>query len=205
MIIQQGEYLGRFNELLDTVCINWRLLAQQEYGQPYYQTLREVLLDIGAEIWVEVFAGYSYVQYRCLDVYGKIRAPSITDRMATWYLVNASHAPYERQLLRPDQWDEQMDYLCVGQRSQEYFDTTLEPVAGMEAFRHVAFQPLPQALLQSIGVGAVRRPVPGMTLPFPTAPDRRAYWNYWLYLYGQVKGKGKGKAQQQGMLMGPRL
>ena len=58
---QQGEYLGRFNELLDTVCVNWRLLAQQEYGQPYSQTLREVLLAIGAEVWVEVFAGYSYV------------------------------------------------------------------------------------------------------------------------------------------------
>ena len=75
----------------------------------------------------------------------------------------------------------------------------------MEAFRHVAFQPLPQELLQSIAIGAVRRPVPGMTLPFPTALDRRAYWNYCEYLNGQGQGKGKGKAQQQGMLMGPRL
>ena len=205
MIMQQGEYLGRFHELLDAVCINWRLLARQQYGQPYYQTLREVLLDIGAEIWVEVFAGYSYVQYRCLDVYWKIRAPSITDRMATWYLVNASRPPHERQLLRPDEWDQQLDYLCIDKRSQEFFDSTIEPVAGIEAFRHVAFQPLPQELLQSIALGAVRRLVPGMTLPFPTALDRQAYWNYLVHLKGKGKGKGKGKAQQQGMLMGPRL
>ena len=123
----------------------------------------------------------------------------------TWYLVKAPHAPYERQLLRQDQWPEQKDYLCIGQRPQEYFDNTLEPVAGTEAFRHVAFQPLPQELLQSIALGAVRRPVPGMTLPFPTALDRQAYWNYWLHLKGKGKGKGKCKVGQQRMLTGPRL
>ena len=125
--------------------------------------------------------------------------------MATWYLVNASHAPYERQLLRQDQWDEQKDYLCIGQRPQEYFDNTLEPVAGMEAFRHVAFQPLPQELLQSIAFGGVRRLVPGMMLPFSTTLDRQAYRNYWLHVKVRCKGKGKGKAQQQCMLMGPRF
>ena len=51
----------------------------------------------------------------------------------TWYLVKAPHAPYERQLLRQDQCPEQKDYSCIGKRPQEYFDKTLESVAGTEA------------------------------------------------------------------------
>ena len=43
-------------------------------------------------------------------VSARICAPSITDRMAAWHLVNASHVSYERQLLGQDQWDEQKDY-----------------------------------------------------------------------------------------------
>ena len=143
--------------------------------------------------------------YRCLDVYWKVRGPSITDREATWYLVNASRPPYERQLLRPDEWDQQLDYLCVGSRSQEYFDHTIQPVAGMQAFLHVGFQPFTPEVMASIARGALRQPVPGMTLPIPTAPDRQAYTNLLLHLKGKGKGKGKGKVEQQGMLMGPRL
>ena len=112
-------------------------------------------------------------------VSARIRAPSITDRMATWHLVNASHVPYERQLLGQE-LDEQKDHLLSASGLRDTSTTRSSPASGAAAEHRLWWRA-------------------------SACPDRQAYRNYWLHVKRQGKVKGKGKAQQQCMLMGLRF
>ena len=65
-------------------------------------------------------------------VSARICAPSITDRMAAWHLVNASHVPYERQLLGQE-LDEQKDYLLSTSGLRDTSTTSSRSASGAAA------------------------------------------------------------------------
>ena len=198
MIRTQSEYLGTLGELLDVTYPNWRIAHPQTYDTAYYDSLREILRGMGIHTWVEIFSGRSYLFYEGLDVYWKVRGVGISDRVSTWWVVNASLPPYQRWQLTPDQWDQCLDWVCVGNRSQEYFDHTLVPVAGIQALRGVSFQPTNAAVVEAMALGLLRQYRPGTPFPFPTTVEIQAYGE--LLRHFQGKGKGKGKGMLKGRL-----
>ena len=90
-------------------------------------------------------------------VSARICAPSITDRMAAWHLVNASHVPYERQLLGQE-LDEQKDYLLSTSGLRDTSTTSSRSASGAAAEHRLWW----------------RWFVLGMMLRFSTTLDRQA-------------------------------
>ena len=134
-----------------------------------------------------------------MDVYWKLRGPGVTDHVAAWWLLNCTREPYARWRVTPDQWDQCMDWVCVGWRHQEYFDHVLKPCGGIEALRGVNFLPLDPEAVEGMRRGLLPQYLPGMPSPIATPWDVQAYWQFLRERNGNGKGKGKGK----GMLKGP--
>ena len=100
---------------------NWRVLLKQKYGQYYYDSLRDILRELGVSTWIKVWSAFFLHGFYILDVYFKRRCSLIDEREARWYLVNSAGPTRDRWRVSRDDWDQCLDWVWYRSRDQGYF------------------------------------------------------------------------------------
>jgi len=120
----QGHSLGKnLGELLQEVLPakgmpQWRQRYCIIHHGYYLESLRKLLREaFHVYNWVELTSGYSYREFRALDLYVRVVSQGMQPPAEeAWYLLNVSGPPLKRWVPSPEDWWRYADLRSIGQR-----------------------------------------------------------------------------------------
>jgi hypothetical protein len=115
---------GRLADVFDEWADNrygrrlWRTSFAPQYSGPYWLCFRECLLDFGVDHWIELVAGRSWEEYRCLDLCMRyVSKTVIAPSHDAWYLLGSEIPPQQRIWVPgPEDWWKYTTWRSYGQK-----------------------------------------------------------------------------------------